>query len=150
MDGEMGELHPHLGASIVHFLFDWPRILDRVSVKVVDGYPMEMWTGNYRWHDMVLYHSRFMAKRDRKRYSILCVADKLAISMTPWWINIPLFTLSGEIHEYRKLARGEKRYQRQDGATAREWYRNVQAYCREWSEVHKHGRTDTWTPERHA
>lgn len=65
--------------------------------------------------------------------------------------------LSGEIHEYRKLAdsrtaHGEPRFESKYSTMnvfaddESKWYANVQEYLRRWVEEHKDGRTDTWTP----
>lgn len=107
--------------------------------------------GPLYWHDFVLYHSRFYAKQDHRTPSRLCIADKLAICLTPAWLYLPMARATGEIHEYRKLGK--------DGASAQkytsmnvwspdeaEWYRNVQTYLMKWIEEHKDGKEDTWTP----
>ncbi|MDD5323445.1 MAG: hypothetical protein PHD43_23140 [Methylococcales bacterium] len=118
MDGPEGELHPVLGASMMY-----------------------RWFGK-EWSDMCMYHSRFLAKRYNRPYSRLCVADKLAISLTPAWLYLPLAFLSGEIKEYMtgKWARtsaGER--------SARKWLCDVQQYCSAWAYEHKTIKDDTWT-----
>ena len=90
------------------------------------------WFGR-TWGDECMYHSRFWSQLHRRHPSNLCYADKLAIVYMPWWIFLPLAMLTGEIHEYRALARNGK-YQdmHPDRATAREWYQEVQQYLSEW------------------
>lgn len=142
MDGEEGELHPYLGARIMHFLFDrpgrwrwWPDTLNR------------------RWFDLTLYHSRFLAKRHGRQPSQLCMADKLAVAMEPWWLYLPRVLLTGEAREYMGLrANPNGKYAheaRGDSAplTPREWQRRMSEYCRAWAIEHADGRRDTWTPE---
>jgi hypothetical protein len=38
------------------------------------------------------------------QYSHLCVADKLAIAITPAWLYLPMVKVTGEIKEYMKDA----------------------------------------------
>jgi hypothetical protein len=131
MDGPEGERHVEFGAVVMHGLFDWRGT---------------------RWRDFCLYHSRFYAKRDSAPCSRLCVADKLAIVLTPAWLYLPLARMSGEVHEYMKLAKGaresESKYVSMNiwSPHQAQWYANVREYLRRWVEEHKDGRTDTWTP----
>jgi hypothetical protein len=107
------------------------------------------------WHDLCLFHSRYYAKRYGRPYSRLCVADKLAITLEPWWLYLPRVIASGEIREYLAYARGqvetahgdaaESDYARQS-ATIRGWHRAMITYCRAWVAEHKNGKEDTWTP----
>lgn len=129
MDGPEGETHVELGARIMAFLF------------------------GEEWGDFSRYHSRFYAKRDGRRYSRLCVADKLAIALTPVWLYLPMVRLTGEIHEYMALAQkrtveGEPKYASMNLTTNNQehWYADVQEYLLRWSEEHKNGQEDTWTP----
>lgn len=138
MDGAEGERHVEWGARIMWKLFDWPG-------------------RKQFWHDFCLYHSRFYAKRDGKSFSRLCVADKLSIVLTPAWIYIPMTRLSGEIHEYMKLAdartkAGEPKYASMNiySDDVKQWYANIQEYLQRWVEEHKDGREDTWTPSMGA
>lgn len=130
MDGPEGERHPEWAARVMGRLF------------------------GQEWHDFVLYHSRFYAKRDGKPFSRLCVADKLAIVLTPAWLYLPLARLTGEIDEYMALAefraaQGEPKYASMKLTTsdAARWYADVQEYLRRWVEEHRDGREDTWTPD---
>jgi hypothetical protein len=59
MDGLSGKTHPELGAKIITFLF------------------------GEKWGKFCKYHSRDIAKRDKKQISKLCLADKMAIYYTP-------------------------------------------------------------------
>lgn len=127
MDGPEGEAHVELGARLMDFLF------------------------GAEWADFSRYHSRFYAKRDGKRHSRLCVADKLAIALTPAWLYLPMVRLTGEIDEYMSLAQKETagKYSSMNiGTSSQElWYADVQEYLRKWAEEHKDGREDAWTPE---
>lgn len=124
MDGPEGELHPELGANILFSL------------------------RQRRWYWFVLYHSRFLSKGDGCPYSILCVADKLAIALEPRWLYLPRVILSGEIKEYmtlREEGKYEKEGQGNDPTSRLEWFDKVQTYCRAWAHEHKDGKQDTWT-----
>jgi hypothetical protein len=124
MDGPEGEKHPEWAARLMGRLF------------------------GRQWHDLCLYHSRFYSKKHGVQFSRLCVADKLAIALTPAWLYIPAVRLTGEVAEYRKLAvqRATSRSLRVAGATGDwEWYRELQVYMRRWVEEHKDGRPDNWT-----
>jgi hypothetical protein len=122
MDDEEGELHPYWGACLMGFLF------------------------GKRWFDFTLYHSRFLAKRNGAQYSRLCVADKLAISLTPAWLYLPMVRATGEIVEYMKDAERNSNGQikRQDSQLT--WYLAVQEYVTRWVAEHKEIKEDTWTP----
>jgi hypothetical protein len=123
MDGPEGEQHPYLGARIM-------RVFGR------------------EWHDFSLYHSRFLAKQHGRDPSRLCIADKLAICLTPAWLYLPMVHLTGEIDEYMKHAATGK-YRTMNLATTEQlaWFRSVQEYLRQWVDEHKDGRADLWTPE---
>jgi hypothetical protein len=129
MDGPEGERHVELAARWMGRLF------------------------GSEWQDFCLYHSRFYAKRDGQPFSRLCVADKLAIALTPAWLYLPLARATGEIREYMKLAKartaaGEPKYASMKLTTSSEarWYADVQVYLEKWVEAHKDGRSDEWTP----
>lgn len=122
MDGAEGEQHPVFGAWVMHWLFDSWFCHD-------DG-----------WRHFCLYHSRYLAKRDGARFSRLCVADKLAISLFPAWLYLPLARCTGELAEYMEGAGRTPAKER----SAVEWYRAGQGYCAQWVEEHKDGREDTW------
>lgn len=104
------------------------------------------------WHDMALYHSRFLSKQAGKPVSRLCYADKLAICLTPAWLYLPLVRLSGEIHEYMRRSE-QKEGQKYDSMviysdSQRQWYENMRDYILRWVEEHKDGREDSWTPKQ--
>lgn len=82
MDGPEGELHPHRGAAIAHWLFDEPE-------------------SNY-WQEFCLGHSRTMSKILGLQPSQLCWADKLSIAFDPCWFYLFRARLTGEIVEYRR------------------------------------------------
>jgi len=121
MDGPEGEEHPRWAANVMGSLF------------------------GPRWAKFCRYHSRFLAKRDNQPFSRLCVADKLAIALHPWWMYLPAAWLSGELPEYM-AGKGARRPA--DERTPRQWYRDVQRYCRKWAKAHCDGRQDTWTGTR--
>jgi hypothetical protein len=64
MDGAEGETHPEFAARIMATLF------------------------GQQWGDFTLLHSRFYSKKLGRPFSRLCVADKLAIYLTPRWLYI--------------------------------------------------------------
>lgn len=106
------------------------------------------------WRDFCLYHSRYYAKKSGRPFSRLCVADKLAIAITPAWLYLPLANLSGEIHEYMALAKKRaeanealNKYERMELTSddQRRWYEGVQAYMVRWVDEHKDCRADKWT-----
>lgn len=118
MDGPEGEMHIEAGA--------------RIMGRVFGG----------EWADFCRYHSRFIAKRDGKPFSRLCVADKLAVAITPWWLYIPMAMLSHELSEYME---GKAARTPAGSRSAYQWYRDVQQYLRAWAGEHKQGNRDTWT-----
>jgi len=106
-----------------------------------------------------MYHSRFYAKKDGKTPSRLCIADKLAICLEPWWFYLPRVWASGELWEY--LARAEEVSEAGKYASmglqskdknqstyqkVREWHRRMVEYLQRWVQEHKDGGEDTWTP----
>lgn len=174
MDGAEGETHVELGALLMHRLFDWPRKTRespcRYCGRVWNGQGGSFWGPacsakdgcgtpcNTRWYDFCVYHSRFYAKRDSQPFSRLCVADKLAICLTPAWLYLPMARATGEIQEYMKLAAaihggaGGGKYATMNLSTddQRKWYADVQAYLTRWVAEHKDMRPDTWTPAAKA
>lgn len=153
MDGPEGETHVELGAEIMHYLFDHPRWIThctetchRVTHRTVKTHEIL----NVHWKNFCLYHSRFYAKRDGRSHSRLCVADKLAIALTPAWLYLPLARLTGEIHEYMKLGKDAgpgNKYANMNlwNPDQAKWYANVRAYLAKWVVEHADGRPDTWT-----
>jgi len=118
LDGPEGELHPELAAQIMTKLF------------------------GQEWGEFCRYHSRFLAKRDGKPFSRLCVADKLAIALTPGWLYLPLSRLSGELEEYML---GQNARTPANGKSPQEWYKTIQQYCKAWVYKHQGGCEDKWT-----
>ena len=123
MDGEEGELHPYFGAKIMRFLF------------------------GKEWYGFTLYHSRFLAKRENAQYSKLCVADKLAIGLTPTWMYLPMANLTGEIHEYMGIASIQTSGAIEEDLSQAKWHKAVREYCSKWAWEHKDCRQDSWMPE---
>ena len=132
MDGPEGELHPQLGCDLM-----WG------------------WFGR-EWGEFCLLHSRYYAKTLNKQPSRLCMADKLAIALTPAWLYLPMVRATGEIREYMAHAKHrivgninitEEERQRVVSASQAEWYAGVQSYCRRWAFAHRDGAVDTWTSD---
>lgn len=123
MDGPEGEQHPHLGAAIVGKLFDG--------------------AGPPQWRHFLLYHSRYLAKRDGRAPSAFCMADKLAIALYPTWVWVPLAWLTGEGAEYMAAHAGP-------GIPTRlvPYFRHVRIFVRNWVEEHKTGQQDRATVRR--
>lgn len=149
MDGPEGERHPYTGAMIMQEWFDntdspLARFLNR---HFGEGPPRS--PHHKTWYEFVLYHSRYLAKRDGRAFSVLCVADKLGITLEPVWMYLPRVYLSGELAEY--LGDTEKNHPDMglsNKMSPLEWHANVKKYCREWVAEHKDGRQDTWTQVR--
>ena len=125
MDGDEGETHVELGAKVLGFLF------------------------GKKWADFSRYHSRFYAKKDGVSYSKLCVADKLAITLEPYWLYLPRVNWTGEIKEYMAQAKnGDGKYKTMEITTEsqKKWFSDVCIYLRKWVAEHKEIKEDTWTP----
>lgn len=95
MDGAEGETHPEWAAN-------WAlQHMDSHTDKVMDGY---MCLHKYRnrppWCSLLLFHSRFYAKKFKNKPSKLCWADKLGTAMYPVWLWVLLCKLTGELDEY--------------------------------------------------
>ena len=118
MDGPEGELHPYWAGNVMGLLF------------------------GDRWANICTYHSRFLAKRDNRPYSRLCVADKLAIGLTWAWLYLPCARLSGELPEYMK---GQAARTPAGNRSARQWFADVQRYCTAWAWEHRDLKSDQWT-----
>lgn len=154
MDGEEGEMHPLFGANVMHYLFDKPVLFNfgGISNQDVWEYALKQPQGPFVkdatfWFRMTYYHSRFLSKREKVRYSPFCVADKMAICLEPSWLYLPRVILSGEIKEYIEVARNGRHGVELDLETRRSWHRAVKEYCLEWCQIHRNGDYDTWTPE---
>lgn len=140
MDGPEGETHPDVGAKIMHWLFDRPRIV-RYPLPL-GGFKRDY---NYRWLHFTLLHSRFYAKQLSLPFSKLCVADKLAIDLTWRWLYLIQTNLTGEIHEYMK---GTSARTPAGDRSQWRWLTDVQRYCRAWAFEHQDMRKDLWTGTR--
>lgn len=126
MDGTEGEEHPEFAARLMNRLFDHPKNPE----------------GGRHWFFFCLLHSRFYSKRLGLPFSRLCVADKLALSLTPRWLYLIQSNLTGEIHEYmhgtgaRSPAGNRSQWQ---------WLTDVQNHCKKWALEHVDGKPDSWT-----
>jgi hypothetical protein len=129
MEGPEGQKHVVLGGRIMGWLF------------------------GPEWQDFTLRHSRHWAESVGKRYSKLCVADKLAFVMTPAWLYIPMGRLSGELREYMRVSS-----ERQLGGRVSNfelsllksrnpqvWLEGLKLYTRRWVEQHRKGSRSCWT-----
>ena len=158
MDGPEGERHPVLGASLMA-IFDgvWP-----IRPKFLIGGEgiATCWMTSRgavhmgTWAKFCLLHSCYFAKTLGLQPSRLCVADKLAIALTPWWLYLPMVRATGEVHEYMAHAHhrikgneavSEDEKRRLTSGQQYDWYRGVQDYCRRWAYEHRDGKVDTWT-----
>lgn len=151
MDGAEGVTHPELGAMIMHKLFD-----EKGTVVNIGRNQTIRTADKMEWHDFVLYHSRFYAKKYGKQPSKLCIADKLAICLEPTYFYLLRVNLSGEVTEYMKVAESRNlageptnKYESMKLSTKKQvdWFRAVKSYIGRWVEEHKDGKEDTWTPE---
>lgn len=148
MDGEEGEAHVYWGATFMSRWFDctpWSRGL-AVWLERQFGEP----PGCRSWWAFCVYHSRFIAKQYNRPHSQLCVADKLAVCIEPWWFYLPRVWLSGELAEYRGIVETKYSNELRDNTTARSWHRSMVSCLLNWVEAHKNGEQDTWTPGRVA
>jgi len=129
MEGFDGQRHVLLGGRIMGWLFD--------------AY----------WRDFTCCHSRHWAKRAGKRYSKLCLADKLAFVLTPAWLYLPMARMSGELQEYMRVASGRQlcggitdfEQSLLDSREPRVWLEGLKIYTRRWVEQHRNGIRDHWT-----
>ncbi len=80
MDDEKGELHPYWAANVAGRLF------------------------GPAFYDLVLLHSRHLAKKLGRPPSKLCWADKASMAFDPSWFYIPRALATGELQEYRRNA----------------------------------------------
>ena len=136
MDGPEGDWHVALGAKIMGCLFDG---FGKSRVGQQD-HPYHV-----SWYCFCFYHSRFMAKKYNVLYSRLCVADKLSISLEPWWFYLPRVILSGEIKEYLKIVSTKHKQEPLVNETKIKWFKSVCAYLDEWAYEHRNIKEDTWT-----
>lgn len=155
MDGEEGGKHSEWGARLMSRLFDtYPRDFvgqEGHSFLVDPALPGETLTTAQplgRWGRLTLYHSRFYAKNHGFRPSRLCMADKLAIVLTPSWLYVPMASATGEILEYMRDFDQVNPGQPPHFGDRYKWHGNVKDYVRRYVEEHLDGRDDTWTTAR--
>ena len=123
---------------------------------VVLGGRIMSWLFGPEWRDFTLCHSRHWAERVGKKYSKLCLADKLAFVLTPAWLYLPMARLSGELQEYMRVSS-----ERQLGGRVSNfelsllksrnpqvWLEGLKLYTRRWVEQHRNGFQDRWTEVR--
>lgn len=131
MDGAEGETHPWLGGDIMRVF-------------------------GTEWYWFSVLHSRYFAKSLNRQPSRLCMADKMAIALTPSWLYLPMVRATGEIQEYMAHAKhrivGNAQVSAAEerqllSASQAEWHAGVQSYCRRWALAHRDGETDTWTSD---
>ncbi len=142
MDGPKGDLHPYVGAQIIHKLFD--GYIYYACIEWSCDFAAER---KHDWFNFCLYHSRFLAKQQNAQPSRLCMADKLSLGLEPWWLYLPRAWVSGELKEYMKSAQpdGKHGHMNLERVTARQWYHSVQVYLRCYVAEHKDGKIDTVT-----
>ena len=111
------------------------------------------WLFDAYWRDFTCCHSRHWAKRAGKRYSKLCLADKLAFVLTPAWLYLPMARMSGELQEYMRVASGRQlcgsitdfEQSLLNSRNSRVWLEGLKIYTRRWIEQHRNGTLDHWT-----
>ena len=157
MDGEEGEDHPRIAARWSGDLFDTRFPTREDDYNFVGRLCNKLWgrRPSCHWYRMTMFHSRFLAKKYNAPFSQLCVADKLALALEPWWLYLPRVVITGEIHEYMNLARerteaGEPKFasMKLNLSSRRRWFEEVCEYLRRWVEEHKDMKEDTWTPSQ--
>ena len=126
MEGSEGQQHVVLGGRIMGWLF------------------------GPEWRDFTLCHSRHWAERVGKKYSKLCLADKLAFVLTPAWLYLPMARLSGELYEYMRVS-GERQLGGRvnnfelsliKSRNPQVWLEGLKLYTRRWIEQHRDGFRD--------
>lgn len=126
IDGPEGETHVEFGAKIMS-IFDigyWIR-------------PLGLYLPSHYWHDLSLYHSRFYAKNNGRQFSRLCVADKLAICLEPWWLYLPRVILSGEVEEFKAAAQIKYAGEMRRSDSNRAWRQSMVDFLLPWIEANK-------------
>ncbi len=152
LDGPEGEQHPEWGARVMERWFDAHRLIGRwgswrwLVSMVCDRIWGDIKTLPYNapsWYMFCRYHSRFLARADGKRYSVLCVADKQAMLLYPRWLFLLLVRSTGEVREYIQTA--NRKGEVEETEVIDRWYTNVMAYTQRWVTRHRDGRADTMT-----
>lgn len=162
MDGPEGETHVELGAQIMHW-FDGktemhcstdPSMVRELNL-INEGWEL---IGEYKgtlsfrrierstkWRDFSMFHSRYYAKKHGAAPSKLCFADKLAFSLTPRWLYLPMVRATGEINEYMKNAASTNEKGWIPVYDQVQWHSQLSAYFKRWIANHIEGQEDTWT-----
>jgi len=128
MDGPIGDQHPRLGAQIVH------KLLDR--------------NNKWDWYNLCIHHSRFLAAKSGNLPSRLCMADKLSVTLEPWWFYLPRAWASGELKEYMNSSKpeGKHGHLKLKTDTSKGWYQSFQVSMQKYVGGHKDGQKDLITP----
>lgn len=162
MDGVEGEKHVELGAKIMHWFDGYHRSYRFCGLFEKDAFVVENpdwdFSGVYadryafskkvrstKWRDFSMFHSRYYAKKHNATPSKLCFADKLAFSLTPRWLYLPMVRATGEINEYMKNAAKNEDKGWIPVYNQYQWHSQLKCYMRKWVAEHIDGREDTWT-----
>jgi hypothetical protein len=111
MDGEEGERHPIWAADFADKHF------------------------GVRYHDLCLYHSRFLSKWHKHQVSKLCLPDKVGVGMMPVWLWVTLGKMSGEVYEYMKQDKYEINHLGPNGTSFRTpvmFFRDYKKITKRW------------------
>lgn len=130
MDGKgEGEIHPELGARIMHKLFDGKidKNLDK-SERPITTYYTNKNRSKY-WYKFMLYHSRFYAKANNAPISKLCIADKYVFCIQPRWMYLPMARWSGEVYEYMDENRNRSGHSYKG---ENDWFEHVREFMYNW------------------
>lgn len=120
MDGEEGEMHPELGAILMHKWFD------------------RSWYSEY-WYNFCRFHSKSYAINLNAKPSPLYAADKLAMALEPKWLYMLRVKLTGEIHEYFAMSRS-------GALNFDQWYTWTAEHMRMRAYEYRDNNSDAWTP----
>lgn len=174
MDGVEGETHVELGGRIMHALFDgwstekklllrcdeweyqqlledgWVCVQKTPSLHPIYKYEFlvfNMQVRKTKWRDFTMNHSRHWAKKNGMQPSKLCFADKMAFSVVPKWMYLPMVTATGEILEYmRQVGHVYPVNLKPTTIDKLHWHAQVDRSNRNWVLEHIDGKKDTWTP----
>lgn len=84
-------------------------------------------------YELIMFHSRFMARKCNKPVSKLCLPDKYGVALMPTWLWIWLCKASGELQEYMAETKYEinepsgSRYR-----TPQEFFKAYKSICDKW------------------
>ena len=112
MDGAEGQTHPELGANIMGYLF------------------------GDEWRRFCLYHSRFYSKQAGADVSRLCIVDKKATSLVPWWVYLPMVKFTGELDGYMSLCH-ELGNEEKCPTSPRVWHSGMLKFLNKYVDQHK-------------